>query len=307
MAQLIKLQDYISRYETNPFHYPTQYIRLKRENWKKINQLWEMENEQETEIQDDEGVNREGFFKWNPFKKYTEKVEDNNQFERRLPKSKQQLKQYFLNKLYPFQLKWATSTISQISFIDQKYNNDPTLKHFLQRFPDIYLLMYYPVFNIKKAPIDGEIILISPLGIDILVLMNEHPDATIIVGDDRFWEIEFGDTKSRIISPIIPLRRTEQIVKSILNKHEIEFPVQKTILSQTSNILFSEEPYKTIVIGKREYENWLENKRELSSPLKSIQLKATETLLNYCQTTSVKRPEWEEDDDYITPASFESE
>ena len=43
MAQLVKLQDYISRYEWNPYHYPAQFIRLKRQNWKKLQEQWEME------------------------------------------------------------------------------------------------------------------------------------------------------------------------------------------------------------------------------------------------------------------------
>lgn len=34
MAQLVKLIDYVTRYEVQPFHYPSQYIRLKQENWR---------------------------------------------------------------------------------------------------------------------------------------------------------------------------------------------------------------------------------------------------------------------------------
>lgn len=309
MAQLIKLLDYISRYESNPFHYPTQYIRLKQENWQQLNQLWEMENEQEflqNEVQVKE-ENKKSFFKWNPFHKRKVDQEEEEQFERSLPKSKQELPKYFLDKLYPFQLKWATSTISQVSYTDQQFNNDDTLKHFLQRLPDIYLMMYYPIFNIKKAPIDGEIILISPVGIEIVVLMNEHTDATIIAGDERTWKLEKEDETSKIISPVIPLKRTEQIVKSILNKHQIDFMIHKTILSQTSPILLTNEPYSTTIIGKYEYDKWLEDKRKLTSPLKSVQLRTIEALLLHCQTTSVRRPEWEkEDDNYITPATYKN-
>src|SRR5690625_4091912 len=90
---------------------------------------------------------------WNPFRKKEDPIEIGS-VSRSFPRSREQLTRYFLNELSPFQLKWATSTISQTSFIDPSYNDDPTLKHFLQRFPDIYLLMYYPVFTIKNAPID---------------------------------------------------------------------------------------------------------------------------------------------------------
>ncbi|NLY79377.1 MAG: NERD domain-containing protein, partial [Lysinibacillus sp.] len=36
MAQLVKLQDYISRYEIDLTRYPTQYVRLKRTQWDKV-------------------------------------------------------------------------------------------------------------------------------------------------------------------------------------------------------------------------------------------------------------------------------
>lgn len=36
MAQLVKLYDYISRYETNPFHYPSRFIQLKQDNWQQF-------------------------------------------------------------------------------------------------------------------------------------------------------------------------------------------------------------------------------------------------------------------------------
>src|SRR5699024_12154443 len=97
-----------------------------------------------------------------------------------LPNTEAQLKQYFLNQLYPIQLKWATSTISHESFTKVSLRDKETLKYFLQPFPDIYFLMYHLVFNIKKAPIHAEIILISPFYIMIISFIHEHSEATIL-------------------------------------------------------------------------------------------------------------------------------
>lgn len=310
MAQLIKLLDYISRYESNPFHYPTQYIRLKQENWQRLTELWETENECENFPFEEEQVhdvkNEKRFFKWNPFhrRKEAHEKENEKEFERSLPRSKEQLTRYFLNELYPFQLKWATSTVSRVSFTDRNHSADPILKHLLQRLPDIYLLMYFPIFNIKKAPIEGEIILVSPIDLEIISFIKASPDATVFADPERTWTVETESETSKIISPTIALKRTEQIIKSILNKSELEVPIKKTVLSQTSPILFTNEPYNTAVIGKEKYDEWLEEKRSLTSPLKSVQLKTIKALLNHCQTISVRRPEWESDDDYLTPATF---
>mgnify|MGYP006875696364 FL=1 len=67
-----------------------------------------------------------------------------------------------------------------------------------------------------------------------------------------------------------------------------------------SNFLYSAEPYRTSLVGKREFDEWFQQKRNISSPLKSEQLKAIEALLSYCQTTSVRRPEWAREDEQLT-------
>jgi hypothetical protein len=43
MGQLIKLQDYISRYETDIFTYPSRFVRLKKQQWERTKTNWENE------------------------------------------------------------------------------------------------------------------------------------------------------------------------------------------------------------------------------------------------------------------------
>ncbi|RKQ14554.1 NERD domain-containing protein [Oceanobacillus bengalensis] len=301
MAQLIKLQDYVSRYEWDVYRYPTQYIRVKKDNWNKLYRIWseppmpEDNNIEEYETDDTSKV-KKVFTKFKSLVK-KEQIEEDIDVpkENILPETEQELKQYFLNKIFNFQLKWATSTITEISYVDQKYYQDRLLKYFLQRLPDTYLLMYYPVFNIKKAPVDGEIILITPIGIEIIYFIEKEPGAVIMAGDERAWTIESAYEQSRMLSPVIALKRTEKIIKSILQKHTIDFPIKKTVLSRTNNIIFNTEPYQINLIGKQKYNEWFHHKRILSSPLKSRQLKAADALLGQCYSNFVKRPEWEDD------------
>ena len=42
MAQLVKLQDYISRYQIDLARYPTQFVRLKKNQWGRIKRQWEL-------------------------------------------------------------------------------------------------------------------------------------------------------------------------------------------------------------------------------------------------------------------------
>src|SRR5699024_11338212 len=138
------------RYESNPFHYPSQYIRLKKENWNKLQNRWlsEMNNSPRDVQKFEPELKKSKWLLFNRNQQTTQQHTDLNNPP--LPNTEGQLKQYFLNQLYPIQLKWATSTISHESFTKVNLRDKETLKYFLQRFPDIYYLMYHPVFNIEK-------------------------------------------------------------------------------------------------------------------------------------------------------------
>src|SRR5699024_5630454 len=126
MAQLVKLYDYISRYETNPFHYPSRFIRLKQDNWQQY------------------------------FKRKKSAAHSLDE----LHGHKKQYMQTFVNQLLPCQFKWATSTLSYKSYTDNKHTKDETLKFFLQRFLDIYLLFYYLLiyYSISTIAVDNDLI-----------------------------------------------------------------------------------------------------------------------------------------------------
>jgi hypothetical protein len=298
MAQLVKLYDCISRYETNPFHYPTQYIQLKQARFKSLNNQWEKENAQESLhpfLQENQNQLKRP---WNPF------IKRQNMgvrvVERSLPETKTQLIQHFLDELYPFQITWATSSLSHYSSATRLEKGRDTLKYLLQRFPDIYLIMYHPIFAIKNASIEGDIIMISPLGIDIIYLLDHPAGAKIIVTDERTWMMEQSTSKQMIMSPILSLKRMERIVKSILQKNQIDFPIEKTIVSRTNQFIIHTAPYQTKLIDQTVYPSWFEGKRSLTSSLKSIQLKAMAAILEHSQTTAYPRREWEDSNNNST-------
>lgn len=298
LAQLIKLQDYISRYEWDAYRYPSQYIRLKKEQWKKLYSTWEHPQEdEEPNVAEKVDVSAFSRIKSIFSRNQSDTAPPKEVIEEKLPETEQELKQYFLDKLLNFQLKWATSTVTDTSFVDASYYTDPVLRFFLQRFPDTYLIMFYPIFSIKHATVDGEIIMISPLGVEIIYLMEAEKNASVKAGDDRTWLVETEQEQRKLLNPVISLKRTEKIIRSIFHKEQHDFPIQKTILSRVNPIIFTQEPYQIKIIDKHQYEKWFQEKRQLESPLKRDQLKTAEALLKFCLTTSVKRPEWEADTD----------
>jgi len=237
LAQLIKLQDYISRYEVDMFRYPSQFIRQKRKQW------------------------------------------DLKKLE----------KQPFLDGIFEFQLKWASSTVREKSYVDKEFYNDPNLKYFLQRFPDTYLVLYKPIFKLKKAPIEVEIIIISPTTTWLITMLEGEEDSVFLGSNERFWIERIGKQTKKVLSPMIELDRMDGIVRTLFSLYGVELPIRKVILNRTGYFDFPEVPYDVELVEKRNYDEWFSNLRNMSSPLKHMQLKAGNVLLQYCQTVCVRR------------------
>ncbi|WP_071460431.1 hypothetical protein [Bacillus massilinigeriensis] len=259
MAQLIKLQDYISRYEQEIYKYPTRYLSLKNRQWQAMNEKWEKRNSAHG---------------------------TDHSIEKR--------KQLFLDRLFPLQLKWASSTVARKSFIDGMYKNDEMLKFFLQRFPDTFLIMYRPVFLLKKAMMEGEIIFLTPTAIWCIKVIEQENDDVFIGSKARFWIVKKQNGDGTEINPLPSLERTGAIVKTLMERHDIDLPVHQVILTRNGYIDYSLSPFGIELIDKRNYEEWFKGMRSQRSPLKHAQLKAAKCLLQLCLTTSVKRPEWSE-------------
>jgi hypothetical protein len=321
VGQLIKLQDYISRYELDIYRYPSEFIRLKKTQWEKVKYAWENEmldafypSEQRAQESWEWMEEKKSFFSTlkNWFRRssaqeeerITEEVKQSSNVEDPFsfsittePKTLEDLKTLFLEKVFHLQLRWASSTLRDESIIDKKYYYDEDLKYFLQRFPDTYLCLYKPVFRLKNAPVELEIILLSPIMTWCITLAEGEEDNIVIGSHERFWtELTNGQEKKRL-NPLIALNRMEKIVHAIYQLHDIEFPIKKVILNRRGYIDYRHAPQDIELIDKRRYEEWFSTLRSLTSPLKHVQLKAASSLLNYCHSQYCERLEWQEIDE----------
>lgn len=103
------------------------------------------------------------------------------------PDHAEDLKRQFLDQLYRFQLKWASSTLAEMSSFHSKYYFDEHLKFFLQRFPDTFLVLYKPIFLLKNAPVEAEIILLTPTDVWCITFLEQEDSAVFIGSSERFW------------------------------------------------------------------------------------------------------------------------
>lgn len=312
MAQLIKLQDYASRYGQDIYLYPSRYVRLKKKQWEGIHEKWENGPEKpigNLTVPQEEEQSKTILHKIRSIVRQPESVKEDGSQERLEDQDHlmdagtlgsisnirtiDELKQHFLDGLLPFQLKWASSTLTERSFIAKEFINDPTLKFLLQRFPDTFLILYQPIFLLKKAPVEAELIIITPASAMCISFIEAEEDAAYVGSKDRFWIKKTRNKEKKILNPLIALNRTEKIIKTLFDMYGVDLPVQKLLITRNGFIDYPLPPYGVQFIEKRNFEEWFMTLRGMKSPLKHMQLKAAQILLQYCQTTSVRRLEWE--------------
>ncbi|MDQ0272230.1 NERD domain-containing protein [Cytobacillus purgationiresistens] len=321
MGQLIKLQDYVSRYEHNIFLYPSRFVRLKQQQWSKLQQSWDG-NQFEEQFQQQEAAAQEYMDEKRTFKEKIKGLISKTQKENDAgkidvidgskdvhttqedildfqavftvkPESILELKQQFLDQLFRFQMKWASSTLREKSDVSRKYYYEERLKYLLQRFPDTYLILYQPIFKFKNAPVAAENIIVTPTEVWCISFLEEDHMTVYTGSTEHFWLAKEEKREKKVLNPLIALSRTEKIVKQVLRKHEIDLPVKQAVLCRNGYIDYPTVPLAIQLIDRKKYDEWFTRMRNARSPLKNIQLKSAQALLQYGDSTSYPRLEWE--------------
>ncbi|PKC52452.1 Yt1Q-like protein [Rhizophagus irregularis] len=261
MAQLIKLQDYISRYQIDLNRYPAQFIRMKKNGWNRMKSDWEsgdslntVQNWEQVEEAEEEKKPKQTIFKKLFSKKrssdkeetidVTEDNEENLPIEEELiddettlyfeptivyrPQTTEELKKIFLDQFFHFQIKWASSTLREKSYVDPKYLREGFLRTILQSLPDNYLVLYYPIIKVKKAPVELDIIILTPLEC-LCITMVEHENLAVYIGNserERFWMKKVGDTEKKLLNPLIQLNRMEAIIAQLFHLQDVDMPIR---------------------------------------------------------------------------------
>ncbi len=318
MAQLVKLLDYVSRYENDLTRYPNQFLRLKKYQWNRMSVQWEaggllpIENDEDHIPEIEEPKKKKGFpsflqlFKGKKEVEEIEEIEDQPVEEEEddfgfnpnliyQPNSREQLRKLYLDQLFHFQIKWASSTLMDKSRVAPKYMRDSLLRSFLQELPDSYLLFYDPIIKLQKAPIELDIILMTPVECLCITVIEAEDLAAFSDEDNRFWLKRIGDEEVKVLNPLISLNRMTKIVTQLLKEQEIDFPVRKCLISRNGYIDYPLGGFDLEVIDRRSYDAWFNSLKKMSTPLKFTQFRAAQTLLDVGQTTAMSRLLDEED------------
>lgn len=325
MAQLVKLQDYISRYQIDLSRYPTQFVRLKKIQWDRVKQQWvsgeEIPQWEPFEEKEEEKESKKTFslFEKFKFKKGPKQIDDiegvevshelmNHVDEEEIPDEEttlffepnityhpntiEELKKLFLDQFFHFQIKWASSTVREKSYVDPKFLRDTFLRNILQKFPDSFLVFYYPIIKVKKAPVELDIVLLTPTECLCITVVEQENQAVFVGDGDRFWTKKSGNTSTKLLNPLIQLNRMETVISKIFIENDVEMPVRKILLSRNGYFDYPGTIFNVQFIDKREFSNWMQHLKHFSSPMKHMQMRAAKVILQTVQTTSFNRDIW---------------
>lgn len=85
----------------------------------------------------------------------------------------------------------------------------------------------------------------------------------------------------------------ESILGQIFEKQEIELPIKKVILSRNGYIDYPGNSFHTEFIDTRKFPEWFLSLKSSHSPMKHMQFKAAQAILDLVQTTSYSRSSWD--------------
>ena len=321
MAQLVKLQDYTSRYQIDLARYPTQFVRLKKNQWDRVKQQWEQGDEVEDWQHIEEAEEEKPRFSF--VRKLFSKKESPQEevvgeqellasedeipdeettltFNAKIvyaPQTLKELRQMFMNQFFHFQLKWASSTLREKSYVDPKFMRDSFLRTVLLSLPDTYLVFYYPIIKVKKAPVELAIIILTPTECICINKLEQEEQAVYVADGDRFWTKKVGKKDTKVLNPFISLNRTEAVLEQLFDQEHITIPIRKVLLSRNGYFDYPGTAFNTKLIDKRSYDEWFDQLKRSASPMKHMQIRSAQTLLAQAQITSFNRNIWQNEED----------
>ncbi|MTT32539.1 hypothetical protein GMB86_11025 [Terrilactibacillus sp. BCM23-1] len=262
MAQLIKVNECISRYEGDLQRYANRFITLKQRRWLQWRDQFE-------KPQDDRSV------------RLAKRFSSISNIE--------QLKSAYYKWLFDQQLIWATSTAHFYSENHEDLSRVTWLQFCLSKLNDVTFILYKPVLLMKQ----------TTLQLDSLIITNDTLWCVKpLIGEDssvfqeinnRLWREMKREESPQFINPFISLKRTKTALRTFLQTQNLSMPIKFLIFAPNSYVEFVHHDTDIEICDSRDKNQLSEKIGRHSSTLKSLQIITTNRLLSKMATTAIKR------------------
>lgn len=259
MAQLIKINQCVSRYQVDLRCYANRFTWLKKKRMEEWKERWENRLDIKNRAQQDD--------------KYSKP-----------------LKIEFGNWMFEKQLDWSTRTAFEWSIRPDKIHTEQWLRRILEGINDVSFFMYQPVLLTKSGPVQLDSVLITNDIICCVHPLKGEPGNVFRNVTQRKWCEMTNGVMRPLISPLISLRRTKAVVSAFLKSHDLaSMKIEAAVYAPECYIEQTMSNYEADFIDRRNERDWFIRLDQHSLLMKREQLEAAELLLKHSETIADPR------------------
>ncbi|SFG42436.1 hypothetical protein [Sporolactobacillus nakayamae] len=255
MAQLIKVNQCVSRYQLNLRCYANRYNWLKKRRMEAWREKWLDKHTIQNSVS---GVDKYsnhwkiGFDDW----------------------------------LFDKQVLWSTRTAFERSARPDDILTEQWLRRMLKGINDVSFFMYRPVLLTKSGPVQLDSLLITNDRICCVhPLLGETGDVFQPYSQRMWNQITNGAAVRPLVNPMISLRRTKAVVAAFLKgKGLTSMQVATVVYAPDCYIEDTVNDYETDFVDQRNESEWFQRMDQHSLLMKREQLEAAEALLKMSET-----------------------
>ncbi|RYM02117.1 hypothetical protein EWH99_11625 [Sporolactobacillus sp. THM7-7] len=272
MAQLIKINQCVSRYQMDFLRYARRFVRVKKRRLAEWTADWTIHSFGTRDRQGNQSV--------------PDKERDSR----------------FFDWLFEEQLRWAANTPWETSALPEHVRSESWLKTILRTVADQAFIMYRPVLAARAATVELDSLLITGDTVwCIRPLIREEGSVFQEVSPRKWREIATGSARD-MLNPRISMNRTRSLVSALLDSKGMRMKIASCAFAPDGYIEFAEPGPRTFFIDCRNKNEWYRNLSIHSLIMKKEQIAAVRALLKNCGTVSV--PRFQEEKSVRTPLFF---
>ncbi|CAM3258141.1 NERD domain-containing protein [Sporolactobacillus spathodeae] len=260
MAQLVKIEQCVSRYQIDFLRYANRYVWLK----KRREEEWLLRAKR---IE----ANRKG----------QTVFADPNVVEKPDPA--------FYNWLFNMQLEWASRTVDERSVLPKEVTERSWLRETLKEVNDLAFFFYRPIILARNAEIQLDSLILTNDTLWCVKVLNGEPGSVFQEQSPRKWrEIVSGGARDQL-NPLISLQRSRHVLTSFLSAQCLEMQVCMAVYAPESFIEFVPEQFDLRLVDRRGRAYWYRELSQQSLLLKRQQVETAEALLQSFKTDAAER------------------
>ncbi|MCO7124890.1 hypothetical protein NIE88_03755 [Sporolactobacillus shoreicorticis] len=259
MAQLIKINQCISRYQMNFRSYANRYHWLKKRRYAEWKEDWERVHS-------------------------IQKSDDD------ADKYKNQMKDEFEDWFFDKQLEWSTRTAFEWSSCPDTIYSEHWLRRFIKEINDVSFFMYRPVLLTRSGPVQLDSLLIANDMICCVQPLLSDPGDVFQTASQRNWNVITNGAVRPLLNPLISLRRSKAVVSAFLQSKGVpDMDVEMIVYAPDCYIEYKGSKPEGFFVDLRNEAAWFQKVNQHSLLIKRGQIECVEALLDDSETVSEPR------------------